>query len=471
MEALLGRGRARLESEDWDGALEDFAAARALWPALMEPVLFLGKTYLLKGNAARCEELFQGLYDRDRARDEVAIRVGTIYRELGDLSRGLAWAERASRSAAREVLRSSFLFRMGKLEEAAAAAEEALKLEPGNKKAHNTLGNALARQGKIDEAVAAYQEAIRLDPRSAAAYTNLGEAERLRGNLEEAVTAQSEAIRFEPSSATAHHNLGITLRGLGRLGDAAAELRRALELDPRAARTHNSLANVLYAQKKVEEATREFREAIRLEPRYMTARFNLGRALAEEGESEQAFEVLKEALSISDGSSSSDAAPTVSRPTLTHLLDDLSKLAVKVGRKEEALAYGKRLLELKRERAGRARAGVQELNEYAWALLTVEPAVLRDPQAGLAAAKEAAERSRGKDPASLDTLALAHFLTGDLGSAVEAEEKAIQLMPASREGGGSSDQRAELEENLKRYRTALAAGVKTAVPGKAGGSP
>jgi len=63
---------------------------------------------------------------------------------------------------------------LGRLYEAVAAFEAALKLNSDYASAHYNLGIVLARIGRYPEAIAAYQSALRLDPRSAETRLNLG---------------------------------------------------------------------------------------------------------------------------------------------------------------------------------------------------------------------------------------------------------------------------------------------------------
>ena len=61
------------------------------------------------------------------------------------------------------------------------------------------------------------------------------------------------------------------------------------------------------------------------------------------------------------------------------------------------------------------------------------------------------ERSSGKDPAILETLALVYFMTGDTAKAIETQEKAVSLLPPE-----ESSLRTELEANLAKFRAAAA---------------
>ena len=106
-------------------------------------------------------------------------------------------------------------------------------------------------------------------------------------------------------------------------------------------------------------------------------------------------------------------------------------------------------LETKRQKAERSDATANDKNEYAWSLLTFEPADLRDPETALRLAREVCDMTNNSNPAYLDTLALAQFMTGDIDAAIETEKKALSLLPADTPGRG------EYEAALAKYEAAL----------------
>ena len=129
-------------------------------------------------------------------------------------------------------------------------------------------------------------------------------------------------------------------------------------------------------------------------------------------------------------------------------MNNLAKLYAKQGRSDEARPLVRELLDLRRKRAERAGASADEKNEYAWELLTCEPADLRDPEAALPLALKANDATDHRNPMYLDTLSLAYHLTGDTAKAVENQKKAISLLPADADRG-------EYEAALARFEAAL----------------
>ncbi len=100
-------------------------------------------------------------------------------------------------------------------------------------------------------------------------------------------------------------------------------------------------------------------------------------------------------------------------------------------------------------KAERDRASAEDLNDYAWALLTSEPEELRDPVMGLTCAMAAAHKSNGEEPAILDTLALAYARMGDIAKAIETQRKAVSLLPP-----GDSPLRQAIERQFEEFESA-----------------
>jgi tetratricopeptide (TPR) repeat protein len=88
----------------------------------------------------------------------------------------------------------------------------------------------------------------------------------------------------------------------------------------------------------------------------------------------------------------------------------------------------------------------EDLNAYAWTLLTCKPVRFRDPEKALVLAKKAVAGSDGKHAGILDTLALAYFRTGDTAEAIETQRKAVALLPP-----GESVSRVALENRLAEF--------------------
>jgi tetratricopeptide (TPR) repeat protein len=168
----------------------------------------------------------------------------------------------------------------GRLNDAIAEFEEALRLKPDYTEAHNNLGLAWSQlPGRRNDAIAQYKEALRLKPDYVEAHINLGNAwAQLPGRRNDAIAQYKEALRLQPDSAEAHNNLGLVWSQLpGRLNDAIAQYEEALRLKPDSAEVHDNLG-VAWAQLpgRLNDAIAQFEEALRLKPGSAPGWHNLG---------------------------------------------------------------------------------------------------------------------------------------------------------------------------------------------------
>ena len=91
-------------------------------------------------------------------------------------------------------------------------------------------GLALHDQGNLDDAIAAYDKAINIDPNLAQAWSNKGATLHLQGKYDEAIQALDKAIQIDPQVAQAWYNKGIALEALGKTSESEATFAKAKEL-------------------------------------------------------------------------------------------------------------------------------------------------------------------------------------------------------------------------------------------------
>ena len=117
--------------------------------------------------------------------------------------------------------------RAGRLDAAAVAYREAIRLQPGYGKAHNNLGTVLKEQGQLEAAMACYRTALASAPEMAEPYYNLGIALAAQGRTDEALDAYRAAIDRQPNYVRALVNYGSLIERQGRLDEALACYDRA----------------------------------------------------------------------------------------------------------------------------------------------------------------------------------------------------------------------------------------------------
>jgi len=121
---------------------------------------------------------------------------------------------------------------LGRPEEALAAYDQAVALDPSNSGAYSGRGYMLNVLGRPEEALAAHKQAITLSPRNSYVHTGRGVTLRILGWLEEALAAHDHAIALNCCISEAYDNRGITLRDLGRHEEALAAHDQAIALNP-----------------------------------------------------------------------------------------------------------------------------------------------------------------------------------------------------------------------------------------------
>jgi protein O-mannosyl-transferase len=185
----------------------------------------------------------------------------------------------------------------GRLPDAVAHLEAALKIRPGSAKAHTDLGTAFSNTpGRLADAVAEYQAALKIAPDLAITHNNLGNTLSRLDRLPEAIDEYRTAIRIDPYYAEAHNNLGSALGKEGRYSDAIAQFQDAIRLQPdypeaiqnlRTAQSPVAPTEVEYSrglalakQGNPQEAIAHFEAALRLQPEYPEAENNLGVVLS-----------------------------------------------------------------------------------------------------------------------------------------------------------------------------------------------
>jgi tetratricopeptide (TPR) repeat protein len=143
--------------------------------------------------------------------------------------------------------------------------------------AYNNLGVALAQTGKIEEAIARFEQALRINPDFADAHTNLGNALRLAGRIPEAIEHFEQVVRIEPDLAEAYNNLGAALAQTGKIEEAIDRFEQALRINPDFADAHFYLGLALEKMGRTPEAIEHYEQALKFRPNFTPAKSALAR--------------------------------------------------------------------------------------------------------------------------------------------------------------------------------------------------
>ncbi|EIK53266.1 hypothetical protein YO5_09355 [Stutzerimonas stutzeri TS44] len=126
--------------------------------------------------------------------------------------------------------------------------EAQLALNADRAEARSELARLRQRQGRLDEAVAALQQALCLDPLYVPAYLELAELRRGSGQEGDAEALLREGLTRRPATAALHYALGLSLVRQQRKDEAFGHLEQAQQLAPQEARYAFALALALQPQ-------------------------------------------------------------------------------------------------------------------------------------------------------------------------------------------------------------------------------
>lgn len=187
-----------------------------------------------------------------------------------------------------EVLayRAAAYVALGKLDDALADAEEAIKLESAFSLAWNTRGYLRWMRGDFKGAVSDYTAAIayaaddrRVDTGGRAQmYQNRGVAWQDAGNTDRALLDFDTCIELQPANPAFYENRGLIYVDKQLFDVAFKDFDRALELDSKNARGYVNRAWAARLMGDFEQAVRDYSQALRLKPDYGQALIGRGYA-------------------------------------------------------------------------------------------------------------------------------------------------------------------------------------------------
>ena len=127
---------------------------------------------------------------------------------------------------------------LGRLDNALRHYQRANALRP-TATAWSNIGTIHFAQGKLEEAIAAYEQALKLNAKSASTYVNLGDARRSLGDeaaarhaYESAATLCTEQLKSNPNDGARLSILAMAEAKLGRAADAERHAQQAVTLRP-----------------------------------------------------------------------------------------------------------------------------------------------------------------------------------------------------------------------------------------------
>lgn len=186
----------------------------------------------------------------------------------------------------------------GDIGAATAALREVLKMMPDLAAAHVRLGQCLARGGDVEAGVAELRQGVKVAPQSD--YARLALVRALMEGRDWAGAAEMlrAGIQVHPNNPLLHNSLGVALLDTGQTAAAIQELQRAVALGSKDPRLHVDLGAALERAGYAQEGIAQLRIAIRMEPDLAQARYMLAEALINSGQPSPAMAELNQLIQL-----------------------------------------------------------------------------------------------------------------------------------------------------------------------------
>ncbi|CAN5535043.1 hypothetical protein BH23ACI1_BH23ACI1_29050 [soil metagenome] len=202
---------------------------------------------------------------RQATRDSLDRAVGAFEDALRhDPDYALAWAALGGAYG----LKGNFLSLPDMLHKGIEMERRALALEPNLADAHMWLGSSLLALERVDEAIAAIEAAITLDPNSGQAHQGLARAYWVgKGDFAAAIPVFERAIELNPEAGYSYLQLALLLAYEGEYDKAIEICKRAIDLQEQfisgnaglqIVGAHARLGYVYYLTGRYDEALREY---------------------------------------------------------------------------------------------------------------------------------------------------------------------------------------------------------------------
>jgi Flp pilus assembly protein TadD len=162
-------------------------------------------------------------------------------------------------------------------------------------RAHMGRGIAAWKAGRLDEAIAEHEEAVRLQPALAQAHANLIILYGHTKSSTAAAAAESHyrtVVALNSNLDEAHYNYGVLLMDLQRRDEALDAFKQALLVNPHNAPAHANLGLLLEMRQDISGAEEQYRLATQDDPTSRVNRFSHGRALVALGRLDDAIAEL-----------------------------------------------------------------------------------------------------------------------------------------------------------------------------------
>lgn len=292
-------------NREYDKAVEAFRKAKKLSGNELRLLYHLGKCFYSLGNTKEALDWLFGVVSKERHHVQAWNALCRIYLREGNrvLARqclGMALSVNPRDWGIYFTYADHYLA-VGRYVMARSLMQEVLDLNPREviaAEAHNYMGYTYYTEGRYDEALAAFNKALALNPSLAVAWLNIGNIHFHRKDMSKARSCYRKASKIDLNLGAAHTRTGLSYLEEGKLAKAAAYLERGLAVDPSDYWAHLGLSEYYRRSRNPAVALDEARSAMRIAPDSPSVHNYLGIALETNRRYVKASEAYRKALEL-----------------------------------------------------------------------------------------------------------------------------------------------------------------------------
>lgn len=169
------------------------------------------------------------------------------------------------------------------------------------KAAHNTeepLKQQLLQQDKLEEAMAAFQKQVEVNPDCDEAWDNIRRMLREQNRTEEILAVYQKQVEANPSHQNAWRLLGMELKRQGKMNEAIKAYQKQVEINPGDDTTWTVLGSELWNNNRKDEAASAYAHAIQLRPKDVKLLHNDAKLALIQGDRGRCQKRIAEALPL-----------------------------------------------------------------------------------------------------------------------------------------------------------------------------
>jgi tetratricopeptide (TPR) repeat protein len=238
-------------------------------PSAPDEFVAIALKQLQAGQVLEAQLSCQQALDIDASHADSLHLMGLVALHARQFDHAVAWLTRAIRQDTRPeylVTLGLTLKQAGRLEEACATFDTALRLKPEDAELWKALGAVLAALNRPDDALLAYQRAMKLNPRHWEAAYHCGNLLHQTQRFEQALAHFNLANWLQPDHVPTLFARARTQRALKRYEQCLADYQRAHALAPTDPIISNNIGDALLRLDRYQEGLDWFDKALQLRP-------------------------------------------------------------------------------------------------------------------------------------------------------------------------------------------------------------